>query len=59
MMEQLIAAKDFLKGREIESPEIGIVLGTGLHQLLNYVDVKTNYFLYRYSWLSCFNGGIS
>ncbi len=40
MIEQLIIAKDFLKQRDIENPEIGVVLGTGLHQLINYVDVK-------------------
>ena len=39
-MEQLIIAKDFLRQKEIESAEIGIVLGTGLHQLINYVEVK-------------------
>lgn len=39
-MEELIIAKDFLQKLGIENPEIGIVLGTGLHQLLNYVDVK-------------------
>ena len=39
-MEQLIKAKEFLEQRGFESPEIGIVLGTGLHQLINYVDVK-------------------
>lgn len=40
MMEQLDKAKDFLKERGIESPEIGVVLGTGLHQLINHVEVK-------------------
>ena len=39
-MEQLIIAKDFLRQKGIESAEIGIVLGTGLHQLINYVEVK-------------------
>ncbi len=31
---------DFLVARNITQPTIGIVLGTGLHKLLNYVDVK-------------------
>jgi purine-nucleoside phosphorylase len=39
-MKELIAARDFLEKKGIENPEIGIVLGTGLHQLLNHVDVK-------------------
>lgn len=39
-MEQLIIARDFLKNQGIESPAIGIVLGTGLHQLVNHVSVK-------------------
>ncbi len=39
-MEQLNKAKDFLIGSGIHTPSIGIVLGTGLHQLLNYIDVK-------------------
>ena len=38
-MEQLIIAKDFLRQKGIESAEIGIVLGTGLHQLIKYVKV--------------------
>ena len=39
-MEQLNKAKDFLTGLGVHKPSIGIVLGTGLHQLLNYIDVK-------------------
>ena len=39
-MEQLNKAKDFLTGLGIHKPSIGIVLGTGLHQLLDYFDVK-------------------
>ena len=39
-MEQLNKAKDFLIESGIHTPSIGIVLGTGLHQLLNYIDVK-------------------
>lgn len=39
-MEQLIEAKNFLNSKGIENAEIGIVLGTGLHQLLNHVDIK-------------------
>ncbi|WP_121354777.1 purine-nucleoside phosphorylase [Flavisolibacter nicotianae] len=39
-MEQFIKAKDFLNSKGIANAEIGIVLGTGLHQLLNHVDVK-------------------
>ncbi|MGI8950499.1 MAG: purine-nucleoside phosphorylase [Chitinophagaceae bacterium] len=39
-MKEFEKAKDFLISRKIIYPEIGIVLGTGLHQLLNYVDVK-------------------
>lgn len=39
-MTELLKARDFLIAKNIEQPETGIVLGTGLHQLLNYVDVK-------------------
>jgi purine-nucleoside phosphorylase len=39
-MEQLNKAKDFLIRLGVHKPTIGIVLGTGLHQLLNYIDVK-------------------
>lgn len=39
-MELLVRAKQFLVDQGIVSPEIGIVLGTGLHQLLNLIDVK-------------------
>ncbi|MGI8634461.1 MAG: purine-nucleoside phosphorylase [Segetibacter sp.] len=39
-MEALIKAKDYLIEQGITQPEVGIVLGTGLHQLLNNVEVK-------------------
>ena len=39
-MKELIIAKEFLAGKGIDHPEIGIVLGTGLHALLEHVDVK-------------------
>jgi purine-nucleoside phosphorylase len=39
-MEAFITASEFLQKKGIESPQIGIVLGTGLNQLLNHVDVK-------------------
>jgi purine-nucleoside phosphorylase len=41
-MQELITAKDFLKKKGIDNPQVGIVLGTGLHQLLQYVDIKQN-----------------
>jgi len=39
-MEDLIKAKDYLLKQNVINPAIGIVLGTGLHQLLNYINVK-------------------
>ncbi|MGI8581979.1 MAG: hypothetical protein ACR2KX_07280 [Chitinophagaceae bacterium] len=39
-MEQLHKAKDFLLSKGIVNTTTGIVLGTGLHQLINCVDVK-------------------
>ncbi|HVK96799.1 MAG TPA: hypothetical protein VM368_03225, partial [Flavisolibacter sp.] len=39
-MVEFIKAKDFLYQQGITEPEIGAVLGTGLHQLLNHIDVK-------------------
>ena len=39
-MERLNKAKDFLLNQKISQPEIGIVLGTGLNELLSYVDIK-------------------
>jgi len=39
-MKQLEEAKDFLNEQQILQPYIGIVLGTGLHQLIHFVDVK-------------------
>jgi purine-nucleoside phosphorylase len=39
-MEQLHKAKGFLLSKGIVNTTTGIVLGTGLHQLINYVDVK-------------------
>jgi purine-nucleoside phosphorylase len=39
-MEEFLKAKDYLLKQGVEKPEIGIVLGTGLHQLLNHIDAK-------------------
>ncbi|MEO8712606.1 MAG: purine-nucleoside phosphorylase, partial [Parafilimonas sp.] len=39
-MEAFIQTKGFLIKNGITKPSVGIVLGTGLHQLLNYVDVE-------------------
>ncbi|MDQ2751703.1 MAG: purine-nucleoside phosphorylase [Bacteroidota bacterium] len=39
-MQQFIKTKDFLIEQGVTQPEIGIVLGTGLHQLLNHVNEK-------------------
>lgn len=39
-MEALLKAKEFLISKGCLHPVIGIVLGTGLHQLLNHVTVK-------------------
>ncbi len=40
LLQQAKETRDFLFSKGIMQPETGIVLGTGLHQLLNYVDVK-------------------
>lgn len=39
-MEELIIAKEFLINKGCLQPEVGIVLGTGLHQLLDHVVVR-------------------
>ncbi|MEO8582799.1 MAG: purine-nucleoside phosphorylase [Flavitalea sp.] len=39
-MEKLNKAKKFLEDKDIFQVEIGIVLGTGLHQLIKYTDVE-------------------
>ena len=39
-MEQLIKAKEFLLSQGFSNPEIGIVLGTGLNEFLNFIDIK-------------------
>jgi purine-nucleoside phosphorylase len=38
--EQVQEAKEFLMANGIRQADAGIVLGTGLHQLLNYVTIK-------------------
>ena len=40
-MELLKVAKEFLEKKEIHKVDIGIVLGTGLNHLLNYVKIKS------------------
>ena len=39
-MEQLIKAKEFLSSQGFSNPEIGIVLGTGLNEFLNFIDIQ-------------------
>ncbi len=39
-MENFTIARDFLIAQKIIQPQIGIVLGTGLHQLLHYINVQ-------------------
>jgi purine-nucleoside phosphorylase len=39
-MEELELAKDYLIEQKITQPDVGIVLGTGLHQVLNLIEVQ-------------------
>ncbi|MEO8852828.1 MAG: purine-nucleoside phosphorylase [Ginsengibacter sp.] len=39
-MEDIMIARDFLKQKGISKPQIGIVLGTGLDEIVKQVDVK-------------------
>lgn len=39
-MEAITKARDFLIQQNITAPEIGVVLGTGLHRLLHYIDIQ-------------------
>lgn len=39
-MQDLIKAKEFLLQQHIEAPQTGIVLGTGMHRLVEYVSVE-------------------
>ncbi len=39
-MENFTKATTFLSDQQIKRPDIGIVLGTGLHQLLDYIEVQ-------------------
>ncbi len=39
-MNEFINAKEFLIQKGITNPEIGIVMGTGLNHLLDYVEIK-------------------
>lgn len=39
-MNEFLKAKEYLIQKGIINPEIGIVLGTGLNHLLDYVDIK-------------------
>lgn len=39
-MEAFLKARDYLIGQGITEPQIGIVLGTGLHQLLQHTEIK-------------------
>jgi purine-nucleoside phosphorylase len=40
LLQQIQEAKEFLVAKGISKPDTGIVLGTGLHHLLTYVEVE-------------------
>jgi purine-nucleoside phosphorylase len=40
MIKYIEESTDYLKSRGVESPEIGIILGTGLGQLVNEIDIQ-------------------
>jgi purine-nucleoside phosphorylase len=39
-MDEFSKARDFLKAKGVKNPDVGIVLGTGLNKLLNYVHIN-------------------
>ncbi|MCX6233566.1 MAG: purine-nucleoside phosphorylase [Bacteroidetes bacterium] len=39
-MKEILESTEFLKGKGYLSPEIAIILGTGLGKLVNYIDVE-------------------
>jgi purine-nucleoside phosphorylase len=41
-MDEFLKAKEYLVQKGIDNPEIGIVLGTGLSHLLDYVEIKNS-----------------
>ena len=41
MIKEIQESVDFLRNRGFEAPEIGIILGTGLGQLIEYVSVES------------------
>lgn len=42
-MEQIIESVEWLKARGMDSPEIGIILGTGLHGLAKHIQVEKEF----------------
>ena len=42
-MEQIIESVEWLKARGMDSPEIGIILGTGLHGLAQHIQVEKEF----------------
>ena len=42
-MEQIIESVEWLKARGMDSPEIGIILGTGLHGLAQHIKVEKEF----------------
>ncbi|MFN8777582.1 MAG: purine-nucleoside phosphorylase [Flavobacteriales bacterium] len=42
-MEELLESVEWLKARGITHPEIGIVLGTGLHELADQIEVEKSF----------------
>ncbi len=42
MLEQIKEAADFLKSANFQDSEIGIVLGTGLGQLIDHIEIKAS-----------------
>ena len=42
-MEEILESVEWLKARGIESAEVGIILGTGLHGLAQHIEVEKEF----------------
>ena len=42
LIEKIKEAKVFLEEKGITSPEVGVVLGTGLNELIQYINVEAS-----------------
>jgi hypothetical protein len=56
LARRVYEARDYILGKNSTTPEVAVILGTGLNELANYIEVETSIPYQRNTILPCFYG---